>query len=90
MIRYDPYSCLKFKKCVQISTTEYCNKVTYNHMLPFTSTVGGKIKDIDFGPVFLDAGLEITKDAYIFEYTSDIDFKFGSKVPKYLIRKVIK
>ena len=41
MIRYDPYSCLKFKKRVQISTTEYCNKVTYNHMRPFLSTVGG-------------------------------------------------
>ena len=40
MIWYDPYFCLKFKKCVQ--TTERCNKVTYNHMRPFASTVGSE------------------------------------------------
>ena len=28
---------------VQIRATEYCNKVKYNHMCPFTSTVGGKL-----------------------------------------------
>ena len=28
MIWYDPYSCLNLKKHVQISTTEYCKKVT--------------------------------------------------------------
>ena len=42
MLWYDLYSWLKFKKRVQISTTEYCNKVTYNHMRPFTSTIGSK------------------------------------------------
>ena len=28
---------------VQIRATEYCNKVKYNHMCPFTSTVGDKL-----------------------------------------------
>ena len=46
-------------------------------MGPFASTVGGKIKVKDFWPFFLEAGLEITKNAYISGYRSDIDFKFG-------------
>ena len=44
MIQYAPCYCFKFKKRVQISTTEYCSKVPYNHIHPFTSTVGGKKK----------------------------------------------
>ena len=42
MLRYDRYLWLRLKKRVQISSTKYCHKVTYYHMRPFASTVGGK------------------------------------------------
>ena len=43
MIRYDSYSCHNLKKIAQSSTAEYCGKVFYNQMRPYTLTVGGKI-----------------------------------------------
>ena len=33
------YSCYSVKKSLQTSTSEPCNKLTYNHMRPFASNV---------------------------------------------------